>query len=132
MLTLRAPANANIACGGRFKYIAPQIDFNYDSLAKALVDAIDKEAAEHGNQYVTEEREPVDLVKDYDFDALMKEFESLVGTLMTKDQTYYQPRITQIIEKYLGKGKKMSGVTLDQAELVYLIVNEIKEDLMNT
>ena len=132
MLTLRAPANANIACGGRFKYIAPQIDFNYDSLAKALVDAIDKEAAEHGNQYITEEREPVDLVKDYDFDALMKEFESLVGTLMTKDQTYYQPRITQIIEKYLGKGKKMSGVTLDQAELVYLIVNEIKEDLVNT
>lgn len=61
----------------------------------------------------------------------MKEFESLVGTLMTKDQTYYQPRITQIIEKYLGKGKKMSGVTLDQAELVYLIVNEIKEDLVD-
>ena len=49
---------------------------------------------------------------------------------MTKDQTYYGPRITQIIEKYLGKGKKMANVTRDQAEFVYLIVDEIKEELV--
>jgi hypothetical protein len=40
------------------------------------------------------------------------------------------PKITQIIDKYLGKGKKISEATRDQAELVYLIVNEIKEDLI--
>jgi hypothetical protein len=130
VLTLRAPANVNIACGGRFKYIEPQILFNYNSLATALANAIDKEAAEHGNQFVTDERETVNLVKDYDFDALMAQFEDMVGKLMNKDQTYYAPRITQIIEKYLGKGKKMAGVTRDQAELVYLVVNEIQEDLM--
>lgn len=130
VLTLRAPANANIACGGRFKYIASQIDFNYDELAKALVDAIDKEAAENGNKFVTEDREQVNLVKEYDFDALMEEFHSIVGDLMTKDQTYYSPRITQIVERFLGKGKKMSGVTRDQAELVFLVVDAIKEELL--
>lgn len=130
VLTLRAPANANIACGGRFKYIASQIDFNYDELAKALVDAIDREAAENGNKFVTEEREQVNLVKEYDFDALMEEFHSIVGDLMTKDQTYYSPRITQIVERFLGKGKKMSGVTRDQAELVFLVVDAIKEELL--
>ena len=61
----------------------------------------------------------------------MAQFEELVGNLMTKNQEFYAPRITQIIEKYLGKGKKMSGVTRDQAELVYLVVNEIQEDLVN-
>lgn len=130
VLTLRAPANANIACGGRFKYIASQIDFNYDELAKALVDAIDKEAAENGNKFVTEDREQVNLVKEYDFDALMEEFHSIVEDLMTKDQTYYSPRITQIVERFLGKGKKMSGVTRDQAELVFLVVDAIKEELL--
>ena len=50
---------------------------------------------------------------------------------MNKDQDYYSPRITQIVEKYLGKGKKMSGVTRDQAELVYLVVTDIKDELLN-
>lgn len=130
VLTLRAPASANISCGGRFKYITPQIEFTYDNLAKALVDAIDKEAQENGNKYVTEAREVPNIVKEYDFDALMSEFETIVGGLMTKDQNYYAPRITQIIEKYLGKGKKMAGVTRDQAEFVYLIVDEIKSELL--
>ena len=91
----------------------------------------DKEAKEHDNKYVTTERETVPVVQEYDFDALMAKFETMVGDLMTKDQTYYAPRITQIIEKYLGKGKKMSGVTRDQAELVYLVVSEIEDDLVN-
>jgi len=130
VLTLRAPAGSGISCGCRFKYIQPEIPFNYDALAKALTDAIDKEAIEHGNQYVTEERETAPAVKEYNFDELMARFEALVGELMTKDQTYYAPRITQIIEKYLGKGKKIANVTRDQAELVYLVVSEIEDDLV--
>ena len=58
----------------------------------------------------------------------MAKFETIVGNLMQENQAFYQPRITQIIEKYLGKGKKMSGVTRDQAELVYLVVSEIEDD----
>lgn len=131
VLTLRSPAGSGISCGSRFKYITPEIPLSYDALTKAIEDAIDKEAKEHGNKYVTTEREATPIVKDYDFDALMAQFEGMVGDLMTRDQTYYQPRITQIIEKYLGKGKKISGVTRDQAELVYLIVTEINDDLVN-
>lgn len=61
----------------------------------------------------------------------MAQFEQMVGDLMGRDQAYYSPRITQIIEKYLGKGKKMSGVTRDQAELIYLVVTEINDDLVH-
>ena len=131
VLTLRSPAGSGISCGSRFKYITPEIPLSYDALTKAIGDAIDKEAKEHNNAYVTNERETVSVVKDYDFDALMSKFEAIVGDLMGKDQAYYTPRITQIIEKYLGKGKKISGVTRDQVELVYLIVSEIEDDLVN-
>ena len=131
VLTLRSPAGSGISCGSRFKYIASEIPLNYDALTKAIGDAIDKEAKENGNKFVTNEREAAPVLKEYDFDTLMAQFETMVGDLMTKDQTYYAPRITQVIEKYLGKGKKMSGVTRDQAELVYLVVTEIQDDLVN-
>ena len=40
------------------------------------------------------------------------------------------PKITAIVEKYLGKGKKVSDTTPEQAEFVSLIVSDIKADLM--
>jgi hypothetical protein len=61
----------------------------------------------------------------------MDEFEQIVGKLMTENQTYYAPRITQIIDKYLGKGKKVSDASRDQVELIYLIIDEIKNTLLN-
>jgi len=131
VLTLRSPAGSGISCGSRFRYITPEIPLNYDALTKAVEKAIDEEASEHGNKFVTEERETAPIVKDYDFDSLMSQFQNIVGELMNKDQAYYAPRITQIVEKYLGKGKKMAGVTRDQAELVYLVVTEIQDDLVN-
>ena len=49
---------------------------------------------------------------------------------MNKNPQHYGPRITQIVDKYLGKGRKVSEASLDQAEFIYLIVTEIKEELM--
>ena len=128
VLTLRSNDNS-VRCGCRFRHIVPEIEFTYDALTKALNEAIDKEAAETNNQYVTNDRQEVTQVAEYDYDALMKEFEELAGVLMSKSATN-GPKLTQIIDKYLGKGKKISDTTRDQAEFVYLIVNEIKEDLM--
>ena len=129
ILTLRSADNS-IRCGCRFKYMAPEIDFSYDNLVKALNDAIDKEAAETGGKFVTDERIAAIETPTYDYDALMNEFATIAGELMNKEPTYYQPRITQIVEKYLGKGKKVADTTRDQAEFLYLIVTEIKSDLM--
>lgn len=129
ILTLRSADNS-IRCGCRFKYMAPEINFSYDNLVKALNDAIDKEAAETGGKFITEERIAAIETPTYDYDALMNEFATIAGELMNKEPTYYQPRITQIVEKYLGKGKKVADTTRDQAEFLYLIVTEIKSDLM--
>ena len=61
----------------------------------------------------------------------MSEFQEIVGVLMNSEaRENHQKKITTIIDKYLGKGKKVAEATPEQAELIYLIVNEIKEDLI--
>jgi hypothetical protein len=128
VLSLRSPDNT-IRCGCRFRHIAPEIEFSYESLTKALNEAIDKEANETNNQFVTSERAATPILKEYDYDALMAEFQDIVGNLMNKNPQFYGPRITQIVDKYLGKGKKVSDATLDQAEFIALINDEIKAEL---
>ena len=127
-LVLRSPDNS-AETGCRFKYIPPIIEFTYDNLVKALNEAIDKEAAEHDNKYVTDVREQVVVAKSYDYEGLIAEFQNLVGKLMNENGDYYGPRITQIVDKYLGKGHKVADATIDQAEFIHLIVTEIKDDL---
>ena len=57
----------------------------------------------------------------------MAEFSNIVGDLMTQNQTKYGPMVTQIVDKILGRGKKVSDTTPEQAEFVYLIVQEVKD-----
>ena len=118
-----------IECGCRFKYVPEVIPMNYKSLTEAIFNAIDKEAIEHGNQFVTEERAVGVETTTYDYDALMAEFNGLASDLMTKNQSNGM-KIVAIVEKYLGKGKKVAETTPDQAEFIFLIVSEIKDELM--
>lgn len=125
-LILRSP-DGSVDCKCRFKHITPVIDFSYQSLVNALNEAIDKEAMETNNQFVTNERASIAPTVDYNYDALMAEFSEIAGNLMTKDQTKYGPLITQVVDKYLGRGKKISDTTPAQAEFVYLILQEVRE-----
>ena len=128
VLTLRTGDNS-VRCGCRFKYIAPEIEFSYESLTNALNEAIDKEAKETDNKYVTDERQQAPIIREYNYDALIEEFNALVGDIMNKNQSN-APKLTSIIDRYLGKGKKVIDTTPDQAELIYLIISDIKTDLM--
>lgn len=130
VLTLRSLDNS-VRCGCRFKYIEPEIDFTYNALSEALTKAIDKEAEMTNNQYVTDEKIVTPILKEYDYDALMDEFKIIVGELMQTGSATNGPKITQIIEHYLGKGKRISEATRDQAEFIYLIIQDIKADLMS-
>jgi hypothetical protein len=126
VLTLRSADNS-IRCGCRFKYIQPEIDFTYDALTQALNEAIDKEAEETNNQFVTSERQMAPTIKEYDYDALMAEFKDLVGVVMLKGESN-AAKIQHIVENYLGKGRKVADATIDQAEFIYLIVEEMKSE----
>ena len=128
VLTLR-DASGTIECGCRFKYMPTEIVMSYKNLVNALNEAIDKEAEETNNMFVTNERIVAPTEVSYDYDALMAEFQDLVGQLMSRGTTN-GPKITAIVEKYLGKGKKVAEATPEQAELIYLINVELKEDLL--
>ncbi len=121
--------DGSVDTGCRFKYIEPEIPFTYDALVEALNKAIDREAAETNNKFVTNERVSDAIAPTYDYDALMTEFQQLTGNLM-RENPGYGPKITEIVERYLGKGKKVSETTRDQAEFVDLIVGEIKAELV--
>ena len=84
----------------------------------------------HDNKFVTNDREVVTVAKSYDYDALINEFQNIVGELMNKEPQYYGPRITQIVDKYLGRGKKVAEATIEQAEFISLIIDEIKTELI--
>ena len=129
VLTLRC-TDGSIECGGRFKYIPNEIEMSYDNLANAVQEAIEKEAAEHDGKFVTNERQTITEAPTFDFTALIDEFNSLVQYLMEKDQMKFAPLITSIVDKYLGKGKKVGDATPEQAEFISLIINEMKEDLV--
>lgn len=119
-------ATPRYMAGSRFAYIPESIDFNYENLVNAIATAIDKQAEVTGGKFITDAATQVvteEVV--YDFEALTKQFQDLVGTLMTKNQSNAH-KITAIVDKYLGKGKKVSDCNSEQAEQVDLIVHDLK------
>lgn len=128
-LVLRS-IDGSIDAGSRFRYLPPSIPLGYDELVKAINTAIDKEAAETDNKFVTDQREVnTEKEPEYDYGALMDEFQALAGQLVGQSPQNGM-KITAIIDKYLGKGKKISEATPAQVDMIYLIVSEIKADLL--
>ena len=119
----------SVDCKCRFKYIEPEITFGYQNLVDALNRAIDAEANATDNKFVTNERSTFTSATTYDYDVLKAEFNELVSAIMTKNQSN-APKITAVVDKYLGKNKKVAEAIPEQAELIHLINIELKEDLL--
>lgn len=119
--------------GSRFKYTPDYIDFTYKDLVKAIGDAIDKQMEEDGSEYFTDERSNLyeSTMQELDFDELMETFNGIIQSLVQSETeekfaTYWQPRIVQITDKYLGKGMKVTQCSRDQVEALDLIVTDLQ------
>ncbi len=124
VLTLRSSDNS-IICKSRFARIKPEIEFTYDALQKALVEAIDQEANEHNNQFITDDPNKTVEVREYNYNELMNQFNTLVKQLMTSNPENAK-KITAITDKILGRGKKAGDCTESQCEQLDLIVSELQ------
>lgn len=119
--------------GSRFKYTPDYIEFNYTNLTNAIANAIDEQAKEEGNDYFTEERSNLYIPKENElnFDDLMNEFQDCINRMIKAAgenfEEKYSSRITQITEKYLGRGNKVSQCSREQVEALSLIVADLKE-----
>jgi hypothetical protein len=126
MLFLRG--TPRFEAGSRFKHTPDYIEFSYNNLVNAIGDALDKQASEDGQFFVdTANNINTQNLTAFDYDDLTSQFQSVTGELMKSDPQKYAPRITEIVERHLGKGKKASEATRDQAELLDIIVYELKE-----
>lgn len=124
VLTIRC-GDDSIECGSRFKYIKPEFPMSYNNLVSAVREAIEKEAAENDNKFITDKKQEVKEAPSYDFNLLMKEFQGLVEAIMDESPDN-AAKITSTVEHYLGKGKKASEITPYQAEFLYLINEDLK------
>ena len=127
--------------GSRFKYTPDHILFTHKDLVNAIGDAIDQQMKEYGVELFTDERvnTNVSTYTELDFDNLIATFQNIVisipGSSDPLGQTdegkhfieYWNPRISQIVEKYLGKGRKVNQCTRDQVEALDLIVSDLQD-----
>lgn len=118
--------------GSRFKYTPDYIDLTYDSLVTAISEAIDKQMAEDGEQYFTNEKQNLyNTTTQLNFDDLVANFNSIIESLIAKDEArfaeYYAPRVTEIVERYLGKGMKVNECSREQVEALDLIITDLKD-----
>lgn len=114
--------------GSRFRYTPDSIEFSYEALTNAIAEAVEKEAA-HGADRVTDQVQAPTIYADeqsYDFKGMMDEFQEIVGKLVQKSPNM-AGKITLIVDKHLGKGKKVSDCTAANAPQLDLILYELRE-----
>lgn len=128
--TLYMRGTPRYVAGSRFKYTPEHIEFTYDNLVNAIGEAIDKQAEENNGQYVTDVRTSAHNPQpELNFDELMATFKDIVAKIQsasgTNFATEWAPRIVEITDRHLGKGKKVNDMTRDQVEMLDLIVSDL-------
>ena len=131
-------SDSTITTGGRFAYIQSKIPFGYEYLVDALNKAIDEEEKHMGKNAVTSEKIITEF-EELNFDDLMSKFNTTIANIPgssdltgsspegQKFKEFYFPKITQIIERNLGKNKKIKDISFEQVEQLRLIVDELIE-----
>jgi hypothetical protein len=125
MLDLRS-SDGCVDVGARFAYIQPKVQFKYNALEKAIVDAIEKEEEVSGlvtEKAETNENSVNDAIESYD--ELNAEFDAVVTKLLEKDENN-NILIQKVISKVLGVGHKFYDCTPNQVEAMSIVVNELR------
>lgn len=115
--------------GSRFKYTPSYIELTYQNLVNAIADAIEKQEKEDGDVVVDKKESIYAEQTHFEFDEVMEEIQATIGQLMADEklQEVNAPKITEIVEIHLGKGKKVSQATKDQADILALILSDMKD-----
>ncbi|MBQ2177135.1 MAG: ATP-binding protein [Alphaproteobacteria bacterium] len=120
---IQTRATPTITAGSRFRYLEPKIRFGYQEFVDALARAIEAEE-KHGAVVVeTTEKNTEEKV---DFNSLRKEAQELWTELVGKDEEN-AVIILKKIEIIMGRKMKLSEFTEDQADLMALVVAEMRE-----
>ena len=114
-----------ISAGSRFKYLAPKIRFGYDEFVNALAKAIEEEE-KHGAVVV--DHSEVKATEILDFRTIREEASNLWNTLVSKDENNASV-ILKKAEIIFGRPVKLSEITEDQVDLMYLVLLDMRDML---
>lgn len=115
-------------------------EFTAENLKEAIQTGINLKRERDGSTVTSfAEQQKLNTVEELDFESLKEEFDNLISNipgakdynLSTEEgirfQQYWQPKITSLIESYLGKDRKVSQCTVNQVQALDLIVKDLKE-----
>ena len=113
--------------GSRFKYMPPKIKFGYDELVNAIAEAIEKEEQIDGAKVV--DHAPIVTQKEeIDFNKIRSEAQELWTKLIGMDEENANI-ILKKVEMTMNHKMKLSEFTEDQAELLSIVVQDMKDML---
>lgn len=114
--------------GGRFTPDVDSVFCSFENMEKAILDAIDKKG-EAGIDLITATKPSVVIKQeDYEFEDLLNEFKDITASLVEKLPDTAPKKITSIVEKELGTGKKVANMTNAQTEILAVILANIKNE----
>lgn len=116
-------ATVRFEAGSRFKYTPDRIEFTYDNLVNAIADAVDKQAAESANSVTDEQSSPYET-SEKNYEVVMARFIDLTEQLMSGDPKN-QKEIEKVIEKNLGKGRRVADLNQNNTEIIDVINEEL-------
>lgn len=115
--------------GGRF---TPDVDYvpcSFADLEAGMTNGIERAAREGNGTLVANVRPSVVIEQsDYDFDTLIGEFKTLTDEIVATAPDVGPSKIKAIVEKELGTGKKVGGLTSAQVELLAVIISNLKTE----
>ena len=120
---IQTRATPTIAAGSRFRYLAPRIRFGYNEFVNAIAEAIEAEE-QHGATVV--DKKDVNASESVDFATIRAEAAELWQKLIAQDENN-ATTILKKIEMTMGHKMKLSEFSEDQADLLALVVQEMRE-----
>jgi len=110
----------------RFDYIDTYLEtFTAENLEKVVIEAIRKQEEAEGIKAVSfEEQKKLFESEELDYDELMNEIKEVGAKLTELDKL---EELTEIVEKHLGIGAKVTQCTKNQVQVMAVILDEIKE-----
>lgn len=110
--------------GSRFKYLQPKIKFGYEEMVAAIADAIDKAEKLDGAEVV--DKLETNTEQSLNYTEVRAEAERLWHELIQKDENN-AAIILKKVEMTFGQRLKLSEITEDQVDLLFLVVLEMRE-----
>lgn len=126
---IQTRSTPTVTAGSRFRFLAPRVPFGFHEFENALAEAIDME--EKNGAHVVDNA-PLITSEKHDFNATMSEareiWTSLVNNAQTDEDKADVVRVmSKKVEMIFGRKIKLSEVTEDQVDLLYLALLDLRD-----